>query len=147
MPRHFHPDGSLPQSGEIYVFGSNLAGRHGAGSALVARQRFGAVYGQARGLQGRSYAIPTKDGRPGAPSLRDARSTRPLADIAKDVDVFLAFARAHPELRFFVVRLGCSLASHRNEDIAPLFQDAPDNCAFVQDWAPWLGGLVQPSLF
>ena len=46
---------------EIFVFGSNLAGRHGKGGALTARVHHGAVYGQGEGLQGRSYAIPTKD--------------------------------------------------------------------------------------
>jgi hypothetical protein len=147
MPRQFHVDGTLPRAGAIFVFGSNLAGRHGKGAALVALDRFGAVYGQARGLQGRSYAIPTKDGRPGTPPLQDVASTRPLADIAQDVQVFIAFARSHPEMQFFISRLGCSLANHKNEDIAPLFKDAPDNCSFAEDWAPWLGGLPQGSLF
>ena len=48
---------------KIFVFGSNLAGRHGKGAALFARQHRGAVYGQGQGLQGCSYAIPTKDAR------------------------------------------------------------------------------------
>ncbi len=46
---------------EIFVFGSNTEGRHGAGAALHARTNFGAIYGQALGLQGKSYAIITKD--------------------------------------------------------------------------------------
>lgn len=30
--RSFHRDGSLPEGGDwVFVFGSNLAGRHGAG--------------------------------------------------------------------------------------------------------------------
>ena len=45
----------------IFVFGSNLAGRHGKGAALHARRHHGAVYGQGIGLQGSSYPIPTKD--------------------------------------------------------------------------------------
>lgn len=48
---------------EIFVFGSNLAGRHGKGAALYARQHYGAIYGQGVGRQGNSYAIPTKDGK------------------------------------------------------------------------------------
>lgn len=147
VTRRFHRDGTLPSEGDIFVFGSNLAGRHGKGAALVDKQRFGAVYGQARGLQGRSYGIPTKDGRPGTPDLRDVRSTRALADIATDVQTFIRFAQDHPEMRFFVSRLGCSLAAHEDEDIAPLFAAAPANCSFPQDWAPWLGGLAQASLF
>lgn len=48
-------------TGPIFVFGSNLAGRHGKGAALWARQHRGAIYGQGIGLQGNSYAIPSKD--------------------------------------------------------------------------------------
>ena len=47
----------------IFVFGSNLAGRHGAGAALCALREHGAIYGQGVGLQGNSYAIPTKDSK------------------------------------------------------------------------------------
>lgn len=57
----FHIDGTLPTGDAIFVFGSNLAGRHGKGAALIARQRFGAVYGVGEGFTGNAYAIPTKD--------------------------------------------------------------------------------------
>ena len=139
MPvREFHPDGSLPPSGAVFVFGSNLAGRHGKGSALIARKRFGAVYGQGVGRQGRSYAIPTKDGMPGGPALSDVRATLPLEAIKREVDKFVEYASARPQERFFVVRLGCSLAAHTDADVAPLFQQAPPNCSFPDCWAPWL---------
>ena len=39
---------------EIFVFGSNLAGRHGKGAALFAKKQHGAIQGQGEGLQGRS---------------------------------------------------------------------------------------------
>ena len=67
---------------EVFVFGSNLSGRHGAGSALEARKRHGAIYGRGVGPQGASYAIPTKD--------RDLQ-TLPLEVIADYVRDFLAF--------------------------------------------------------
>lgn len=138
--RRFHPDGSLPQNGEVFVFGSNLAGRHGKGSALVARERFGAQYGVGRGRQGQSYAIPTKDGRRGTPALKEPGATRSLSDIRDDILSFIAYAEHHPEESFFVVRLGCALAAHTDADIAPLFATAPANCSFPDVWAPWLGG-------
>ena len=50
-----------PDANTIFVFGSNPEGRHGAGAAKVAREQFGAIYGQGEGLQGNSYALPTKD--------------------------------------------------------------------------------------
>ena len=46
---------------QIFVFGSNTQGRHGKGSALFAKKKCGAIYGQSKGLQGNSYAIITKD--------------------------------------------------------------------------------------
>ena len=134
----FHTEGSLPAKGVVFVFGSNLAGRHGKGSALAARQQYGAIYGQGRGRQGMSYAIPTKDGRPGTPPLQHPASTLPLSSIKADVDVFIQYAKENPDLEFFVVRLGCALATHENKDIAPMFKDAPDNCSFSEQWKPWL---------
>ena len=103
----------------IFVFGSNLAGRHGKGAALCARQQYGAKYGQGVGLQGQSYAIPTKDGR---------LNTLPLSEIAKHVRDFIAFAGVHRELGFNVTRIGCGLAGYEDSDIAPLFRAAGAMC-------------------
>jgi hypothetical protein len=103
----------------IFVFGSNLAGRHGKGDALIARQRHGAIYGQGEGLQGNSYGLPTKNAR---------IQSLPLAEVVKSVTRFLAVARAHPELNFQVEAVGCRLAGFTPAQIAPLFQDAPPNC-------------------
>lgn len=50
----------LPANG-IFVFGSNTQGRHGLGAAKTAITKFGAIYGLPAGMQGRSYAIITKD--------------------------------------------------------------------------------------
>lgn len=137
--RRFHPDKSQPPAGAYLVFGSNLAGRHGAGSALLARESFGAIYGQGEGLQGTAYAVPTKDGRPGTPDLKDPKATLSLESIRKSIFKFIAFAKENPTMQFHVVRLGCDLATHKNADIAPLFADAPDNCSFPDPWEPFLG--------
>lgn len=137
--RRFHPEPGLPEKGEIFVFGANKAGRHGAGSALVARERFGAQYGVGEGPQGLSYGIPTKDGRPGTPDLRDPQATLPLIEVQGAVTRFIEYAKAHPELTFYVVRVGCSLACHSDSDVAPFFDEAPSNCIFSEAWKPWLG--------
>lgn len=136
--RRYHRDRTLPQQGEILVFGSNLAGRHGAGAAKLALMHFGAIYGQPRYLQGSSYAVPTKDGRPGTPDLKDPAATLSVEEIKGYVDEFLEYARSHPDVIFFVTRLGCSLAVHLDKDIAPLFQSAPLNCDLPEEWAPWI---------
>ena len=95
---------------EVFVFGSNLAGSHGGGAAYVAWRKFGAIMGQGVGLQGQSYGIPTMQG--------GVETIRPY------VDDFIAFAKAHPELFFYVTRIGCGIAGFRDEEIAPLFADA-----------------------
>ena len=50
------------KDGEVFVFGSNLAGYHGGGAARIAADKFGAIFGQGIGMQGQSYAIPTMQG-------------------------------------------------------------------------------------
>ena len=107
----------------IFVFGSNLAGRHGKGAALFARNERGAIYGCGVGPQGNSYGIPTKD---------HALATLPLSEIARYAAGFLAYARAHPDCRFELTPIGCGLAGYRAADIAPLFADAPGNVALPQ---------------
>lgn len=97
---------------EVFVFGSNLAGMHGGGAARLARIRWGAVMGQGVGLQGRTYAIPTMQGGP--------ETIKPY------VDEFIAFAKAHPGLRFLVTEIGCGIAGFTPSQIAPLFAGAAD---------------------
>ena len=95
---------------EIFVFGSNLAGMHGGGAAYVAFRQFGAQMGCGVGLRGQSYAIPTMQGG--------------VETIKPYVDDFIAFAKEHPELFFYVTRIGCGIAGFRDRDIAPLFAEA-----------------------
>ena len=113
----------------IFVFGSNLAGRHGKGAALYAREHHGAVYGQGAGLQGSSYAIPTKDAQ-----IR----TLPLLHIRGYVDDFKTFAASRPDLLFQVTAIGCGLAGYTPADIAPLFRGSPRNCTFPEAFLPYL---------
>lgn len=94
---------------EVFVFGSNLAGMHGGGAAYVAFRKFGAVMGCGVGLRGQSYAIPTMQGG--------------VETIKPYVDEFVAFAKDHPELFFYVTRIGCGIAGFRDREIAPLFAE------------------------
>jgi hypothetical protein len=110
---------------EIFVFGSNLAGRHGKGAALHARHYYGAKYGIGEGPTGHAYAIPAKDAK-----LR----TLPLERIEDYVKLFLAYAEGHPELMFRVTAIGTGLAGYRHEDIAPMFARAPANCRLPDEW-------------
>ncbi|MEF2976069.1 A1S_2505 family phage non-structural protein [Subtercola sp. YIM 133946] len=97
---------------EVFVFGSNAGGMHGGGAARTAYEKFGAVWGQANGLQGQSYGIDTMSG---------------LRVLASEVSGFLGFAREHPHLTFLVTEIGCGIAGYRPKQIAPFFADVPPN--------------------
>jgi hypothetical protein len=101
----------------IFVFGSNLSGIHGAGAAKYAYNHHGALWSKGIGLQGESYAIPTKDYN---------IKTLPLHIIRLYVKDFIDFAKGHPELEFEVTKIGCGLAGYTPEDIAPLFEGAQE---------------------
>ena len=123
MQASFHKDGTLPTDGQIFVFGSNLAGRHGKGAALVA-VRYGAVYGVGEGLRGKTFAIPTKD---------ESMRPRTLSQIEQSIKKFKKFAKENPNKKWFVTRVGCGLAGFSDSQIAPMFKNVP-NCSFPQEW-------------
>ena len=114
--------------GEIFVFGSNCRGFHGGGAALTALRKFGAVYGQGDGLQGRSYAISTMEG---------------VGEMRENIERFIAFAKAHRELTFLVTRIGCGIAGYSVETVAPLFKEAVDvdNIHLPEDFWQILCGM------
>jgi len=113
---------------EVFVFGSNLQGHHYGGAARIANEKFGAIFGQGVGLQGQSYAIPTMQG--------GVETIRPY------VDEFIEFAKQHPELIFYVTRIGCGIAGFQDSEIAPLFTAAVgmENVALPQSFMDVIGG-------
>ena len=112
---------------QVFVFGSNEAGRHGAGAARVAYEKHGARWGKGFGHYGDSFAIPTKD---------MSIMTLDLTVIRKYVEAFLQYASAHKDLTFKVTRIGCGLAGYTDQEIAPMFWEAPSNCLFDDMWSP-----------
>lgn len=97
---------------EVFVFGSNLEGLHGGGAARIAFEKFGAVYGQGTGLQGKSYAIPTM--------------FKTVEEIKPFVDEFIVYAKSSTHLKFLVTEIGCGIAGFSQNEIAPLFAEAMD---------------------
>ena len=126
-----------PDPGNVFVFGSNPEGRHGAGAAKVARLRFGAVYGQGEGLQGSSYALPTKDLR-----VRENNGFKsiPPATITASIRRMYDCAREHPGLRFMVAYRNTyarSLNGYTGIEMIRMFLDAgpiPENVWFSEEW-------------
>lgn len=111
----------------IFVFGSNLKGIHGSGSAKEAWLRWGAKLGRGVGLTGNAYAIPTK----ATPKAGDRLL---LPSIAHHVTQFVAFAAERPTWQFQVVPIGCGAAGYTPAEIAPLFRGATDNVVLPAGW-------------
>lgn len=128
MSHKYHKDGTLPQNGEVFVFGSNLAGIHGAGAAKVALVKFGALWGKGFGLHGMTYAIPTKD---------EFIHTLPLYEVEEFIKQFVSDSNFYEDSSYFVTRVGCGLAGFKDEQIAPLFKEAK-NCSFAEEWEKYL---------
>ena len=112
---------------EIFVFGSNLQGQHMGGAARMAYEKFGAEWGVGDGPTGRCYAIPTMHGG--------------LSDIRPYAVKFIAYAKEHPNNRFLLTRVGCGIAGFKDDDMAPLFEDALDvpNITYPREWLPTMG--------
>lgn len=110
----WHKDGEAPTAAnQIFVFGSNLAGRHGAGAAKYALDNCGARYGVALGLFGNSYAIATLD---------ESFQKVSLNLISQQVNLLLRSINDHyADSGLFITRIGCGLAGFNDEEIAPIF--------------------------
>ena len=89
------------QANEIFVFGSNARGEHTGGAARQAVECFGAVMGQAKGLQGQSYAIVTLD---------EAMQRVPLAYVGEQLNELNELAKKTPDKRFLLTLVGCGIA-------------------------------------
>lgn len=116
----------------VFVFGSNLAGRHGKGAALTAAQHWGAVEGVGFGRTGMAYAVPTK---------MNPRMVMSLTAIQSHVEHFLAYARRHHDLIFLVTPIGCGLAGFTPEQIAPFFAKPPLNCFLPPEFVDVLASI------
>lgn len=117
---------------EIFVFGSNTQGRHGKGAALTALQKFGAIYGQAKGLQGQSYAIVTKD---------LTKSVHPSVSkdyIVNQIAELIRYAHEHRDLTFYIAYsgTGVNLNGYSNSDMASMFKlfEIPSNVIFEEEF-------------
>ena len=126
-----------PGENIIFVFGSNPEGRHGAGAARVAHDYFGAVYGIGEGLQGNSYAIPTKDLR-----VKENYGYKSISpdNIKKSIVKMYECATQNPNYKFMVAYKNTdkrSLNGYTGYEMIDMFLssgDVPDNVYFSKEW-------------
>lgn len=127
----------LPENG-IFVFGSNTQGRHGKGAAKVALEKFGAVYGDPEGLQGRSYAIITKDltkkDHPSVSKWNICAQINALyfrADLTPEKDFYIAYSGAGGNLNGYTAKEMAEMFFQAGQDYGLI----PDNIVFEEKFS------------
>ena len=126
-----------PDANTIFVFGSNPEGRHGTGAAKVAREKFGAIYGQGEGLQGNAYALPTKDLR-----VTENKGLRSISEsqIIENIKKLYETARQNPDKQFKIAYRNTdkiSLNGYTGLEMIDMFIKAgpiPSNIVFSKEW-------------
>ena len=127
-----------PGENIVFVFGSNPEGRHGAGSAKVAHDVFGAQYGVGEGLTGDSYALPTKDLR-----VKENYGYRSISpeDITNSIRKLYETARSMPDKLFCVAYRNKpnekTLNGYSGLEMMEMFLNAapiPENIVFSKEW-------------
>ena len=117
---------------QVFVFGSNTQGKHGKGAALTAKNKFGAIYGQAEGPQGQSYAIITKD------LTKNTHPSRTPEQIKEQIHNLYEYARENPDKEFLVAYSGkgANLNAYSNQEMADMFgsESIPNNIVFEQEF-------------
>lgn len=126
---------------QIFVFGSNTEGRHGKGSALFAKQKCGAIYGQSSGLQGNSYAIITKDlNKKIHPSISKEFIIEQIFELYE-----YATSDDGQKYDFIVAYSGTevNLNNYTNQEMADMFSfhSIPNNIVFEENFAKLLKKL------
>lgn len=123
---------------QIFVFGANERGLHGAGAAKTALH-WGAVIGK-YGLMGQTYGLPTKD-----ENIR----TLPLKKIESHVIDFLLLVQKNEDKQFLLTRVGCGLAGYKDSQIANIFAKyvpLPQNLTLPKEFHNIIYVSVQKSL-
>jgi len=127
------PTGRLDASDpdQVFVFGSNLEGVHGAGAALEASKTWGAQRGVGKGLTGRAYAFPTKR----TPSKTQRQFE--VFEIENYFDELFETASLNPTKKFMVTPVGTGLAGYELQEVADIIARAaakgvlPSNVVFT----------------
>ena len=110
---------------QVFIFGSNAAGKHAGGAAAQAYEDFGAKWGIGEGLEGQSYAFPTLDA-----NFQKVSNTRLHASRLKLYEC----AERHPDKEFLLTKVGCGIAGFPEEKMRKLFANAPKNITKPRGW-------------
>ena len=112
----------------VFVFGSNLAGRHGAGAALHAAKAWGAQAGIGEGPTGNAYALPTKGHRLEVLELKEVKA---------GYQRFVKYAESRKGKELFLLTpFGTGLAGYPRGIIRGMVEQVgiPANVALTRTW-------------
>ncbi len=109
----------------VFVFGTDLAGKHRNESAATAVEFHAAATAKGSGASGNAYAIPYR-------SSND--ELLPAEVITNYLDSLFELARSEPHRLFQVARFGCEAGAHGDAGMARLFARAPANCLLPGLW-------------
>jgi hypothetical protein len=110
----------------IYVFGTDLAGRHETETASLAVRLHGAEPGKGSGPTGNGYAIPYRNSTGGLLS----------GEVMKNyVTSLFNLANENPDTIYHVARFACEPDAHDDASMARLFAQAPANCVLPGLWS------------
>ncbi|WP_299648063.1 hypothetical protein [uncultured Jannaschia sp.] len=112
---------------EIYVFGTDRAGRHDDGSAIHAAEAFGAQLGVSDGATGNAYAITTR-----GPNSEQV----PFREIDAALCRLLDYAVNMPDARFLLEPVGTGVAGHLKSDVWDVLkrEGLPRNVMLTSTW-------------
>lgn len=112
------------QPNQVFVFGSNEGSSkgakptHGAGGARLARDKFGAIQGQSKGIQGKSYAIVTK-------KFYDVVRSSTAEEIRLEVKGLYEYAKQNSDKEFLISDYsGKNLNGYTEQEMAQIFNEA-----------------------
>jgi hypothetical protein len=134
---------------QIFVFGSNEGGSqgqaptHGAGAAKLAKDKFGAIQGQSRGVQGQSYAIVTK-------KFYDVKRSSTPEEITTEIKTLYNYARNNPGKEFLVSDYSeTNLNGYSGQEMADMFSNAgpiPSNIVFNENFEKLVSTSAEPVI-
>lgn len=139
---------------EVFVFGSNPEGRHGAGTAKIAKEKFGAEYGVGRGVTGQCWALPTKNLKPnyfekasGITYEIDGFKSISKEQITSNIKDLYDYAKDNSDKTFYIAYTyeGFNLNGYTGDEMFEMFtsNEIPSNIVFNDTFEIKFDGLYK----
>lgn len=121
------------EKNQALLIGTNTQGKHGKGNALLGMKIGGAIYGRAKGQQGRCYGIITKDlTKRNHPSVSKEY-------IIEQIGEFYEFVKKYTHVDFLIPYsgVGVNLCGYSPKELADMFSvfEIPDNIVFELEFS------------